>query len=90
MDCKKWDSRKPNRVGELKILEIMEKPVQSKTTMIIVCFFLGGLGIHRMMMGYKNWWLMLITVGGCGIWTLIDFIKLLTGSMNMEDGRELV
>ena len=56
---------------------------------IIVCFLLGGLGIHRMMMGYKNWWVMLITVGGCGIWTLIDFVKLLTGSMNMADGRDL-
>ncbi len=66
-----------------------QKPVQSKTTMAIVSFFLGGLGIHRLMMGYSNWWLMLITAGGCGIWTLIDFIKILTGNMTMADGREL-
>ena len=66
-----------------------EKPVQSKTTMIIVSFFLGSLGIHRMMMGYSNWWLQLITFGGCGIWALIDFIKILTGSMKMADGRDL-
>ena len=66
-----------------------QKPAQSKTTMIIVCLFLGGLGIHRMMMGYSNWWLMLITLGGCGIWSLIDLIKLITGSMKMADGRDL-
>ena len=40
-------------------------------------FLLGGLGIHRLMMGYSNWWLMLITLGGCGIWTLIDLIKII-------------
>ena len=66
-----------------------QKQVQSKITMIIVCWFLGGLGIHRLMMGYRNWWLMLITAGGCGIWLLIDFIKLLTGSLKMSDGRDL-
>lgn len=67
-----------------------QKPTQQKITMIIVCFFLGSLGIHRLMMGYSNWWLMLITFGGCGIWTLIDLIKLITGSMKMADGRDLV
>jgi len=66
------------------------KEVQQKTTMIIVCFFLGGLGIHRLMMGYSNWWLMLITCGGCGIWSIIDFIKLVTGGMKMADGRDLM
>lgn len=66
-----------------------EKEVQSKVTMIIVCWLLGGLGIHRLMMGYSNWWLMLITLGGCGIWALIDLIQIATGSMKMADGREL-
>ena len=66
-----------------------EKQLQSKTTMIIISFFLGGLGIDRFMMGYSNWWLKLITLGGCGIWALIDLIKIITGSMKMADGREL-
>ncbi len=66
-----------------------EKQLQSKTTMIIISFFLGGLGIDRFMMGYSNWWLKLITLGGCGIWAVIDFIKIITGSMKMADGREL-
>ena len=67
-----------------------QKPAQSKTTMILVSFFLGSLGIHRLMMGYSNWWLMLITAGGCGIWTIIDLIKIVTGGMKMADGRDLI
>lgn len=66
-----------------------QKPVQQKTAMILICFFLGGLGIHRLMMGYSNWWLMLITFGGCGIWSLVDFIRIVTGDMKMSDGRTL-
>jgi hypothetical protein len=66
-----------------------EKQLQSKTTMILISLFLGGLGIDRLMMGYSNWWLKLITLGGCGIWALIDLINIITGSMKMADGREL-
>lgn len=66
-----------------------QKPVQPKVTMILISFFLGGFGIHRLMMGYKNWWLMLITFGGCGLWSLIDFIRIVIGDMKMADGRPL-
>lgn len=66
-----------------------QKPVQSKVTMLVVCFFLGSFGIHRLMMGYGNWWLMLITLGGLGIWTLYDLIMIAMGNMKMADGREL-
>ncbi len=66
-----------------------QREVQSKTTMILITLFLGGLGIHRYMMGYSNWWLMLITLGGCGIWSLIDLIQIIMGSMKMADGRDL-
>ena len=66
-----------------------QKQLQSKSSMILICFFLGSLGIHRYMMGYSNWWLMLITCGGCGIWGLIDFIRLITDGLPMADGRKL-
>ena len=66
-----------------------EKEAQSKVVMLIVCWFVGVLGIHRMMMGYSNWWIQLITFGGCGIWALIDLIQIATGSMKMADGRDL-
>lgn len=79
------------RVGVTSLEEthMEQKELQSKNTMILICFFLGGLGIHRLMAGYSNWWLMLITAGGCGIWTLIDLIKIITGGFKMADGRSL-
>ncbi|MCS6824066.1 MAG: TM2 domain-containing protein [Cytophagaceae bacterium] len=49
--------------------------------LFFICFFLGYFGIHRLMMGYKNWWLMLITLGGFGIWQLIDLIRIALGDM---------
>ena len=46
------------------------------------CFFVGTLGVHRFMMGdVTNGILMLLTAGGCGIWALIDFIRILSGDM---------
>ena len=66
-----------------------QKQLQSKLVMALVCWFLGSLGIHRLMMGYKNWWIMLITLGGCGIWTIYDLIMILTDKMPMADGRPL-
>ena len=66
-----------------------QKEVQSKMMMAIVCCFLGFFGVHRLMMGHKNWWLMPLTGGGCYIWILVDLYNILTGGLKMEDGRDL-
>jgi len=67
------------------------KAPQSKTTMALVCFFVGGLGIHRFLMGHTGIGvLMLLTGGVCGILALIDFIRILTGGLKMADGRDLI
>ncbi|WP_163358207.1 TM2 domain-containing protein [Dysgonomonas sp. 25] len=58
-------------------------------TMLIIAIFLGGLGIHRYMMGYSNWWLMPVTLGGCGIWSILDIINIATDKMTMADGTPL-
>lgn len=48
----------------------------------ILCFFLGGLGMHRFYLGYTTVGLIqLFTAGGCGIWALIDFVRILTGDL---------
>ena len=66
------------------------KSSHSKTTLAIVCFFLGGIGIHRFMVGKVGTGiLMLITLGGLGIWTLIDFIVILTGGFTDKDGNKI-
>ncbi len=54
---------------------------------VLLCFFLGGLGIHRFYLGY-TWQgiVQLLTGGGCGVWALIDFIRILIKDLNPKDG----
>jgi 1,4-dihydroxy-2-naphthoate octaprenyltransferase len=71
-----------------------QKPAQSKTTMLLICFFLGSYGIHKMMMGYEDWWKRLLLTLLCLpvgiIYTWIDLFKILQGKLVMADGRDLV
>ena len=62
----------------------------SKTTAAILSFFFGIFGVHRLIMGYKNWWLMPMTLGGLTFWALFDFIRIVTGQMKMADGTDLI
>lgn len=61
---------------------------QDKTTMALVCFFLGGIGIHNFMMGetkkgiFKIGMSLLCGIGG--ILALIDFVKILTDSYQYD------
>ncbi len=66
------------------------QPAHSRIKMIFISFFFGYLGIHRLMMGYSDWWLMLITGGGFGFWYLYDLCRIIAGAMTMSDGRTLV
>ncbi len=86
MDSNYYSSNDSNNSS---ILPPNEKPPQNKVVMIVICWLLGSFGVHRFMMGYSNWWLMLITLGGCGIWTLVDLIRIAIGDMKMADGRDL-
>ncbi len=55
---------------------------QDKITMALICFFLGGIGIHNFMMGEKKKGIGKIifcfVCGVSGILALIDFVKILT------------
>ena len=64
--------------------------MKSKTVAAILCWFLGVLGIHRFYLGYTLYGVIqLLTLGGLGIWTLIDFIRILTGSLKDPQGNDL-
>ncbi len=57
---------------------------------LVLCFFVGTLGIHRFYVGKVGTGiLMLVTVGGFGIWTLIDFIMIAIGKFSDKQGLAL-
>lgn len=63
---------------------------KSYTATLLLSFFLGGLGIHRFYTGYIGLGILqLITLGGCGIWALIDFISICFNNYKSADGQEL-
>ena len=68
---------------------------KSKLVAVLLAFFLGGFGIHDFYLGYtKNGVIKIIltccTIVGGSIWALIDFVRLLTGSLNTDaNGVEL-
>jgi len=55
---------------------------KDKITLALICFFLGGLGIHNFMLGETKKGIVKIVLSLCvgigGILALIDFIKILT------------
>lgn len=57
---------------------------------LLLSLFLGSLGVHRFYVGkIGTGILQLITIGGCGIWTLIDIIMIVTGKFTDKDGYEI-
>ena len=57
---------------------------------LLLCIFLGGIGVHRLYAGkIGTGILQLITLGGCGIWTLVDLIMIITGSFTDKDGNKI-
>ena len=58
---------------------------------LLLFFFLGIFGIHRFYTGHTAIGVVqLLTLGGCGIWALIDFILIIVGSFKDADGNLLV
>ncbi|MCS7078052.1 MAG: TM2 domain-containing protein [Bacteroidia bacterium] len=54
----------------------------------LLCFFIGALGIHRFYLGYTTIGIIqLLTLGGCGIWSLIDLVRILIGTLKPKDGE---
>ncbi|MEE9279276.1 MAG: TM2 domain-containing protein [Myxococcota bacterium] len=54
---------------------------------ILLCFFLGPFGIHRFYVGkIGTGILQLLTFGGLGIWTLVDFIVIVSGNFKDKAG----
>lgn len=60
---------------------------KSQIIALLLVLLVGGLGIHRFYLGY-TWQgvVQLLTGGGCGVWALIDLIRIITGDLQPKDG----
>lgn len=61
---------------------------KSQLIALILAILVGTLGIHRFYLGYTGIGIIqLLTLGGCGIWTLIDIILIAMGDLKPKDGE---
>lgn len=62
---------------------------KSKLVAVLLAFFLGSIGIHDFYLGYNKYGVIKIVLTVCtgiggAIWAIVDFIRLLTGSLNRD------
>jgi TM2 domain-containing membrane protein YozV len=96
-----WSQQPPNYVPPQQFPQQpqwgMQQPYQQMgmqkdwLTTLLLCIFLGFLGVHRFYTGHIVIGLIqLFTFGGCGIWWLIDLIMIATGSFTDSNGLPLL
>ena len=63
--------------------------MKSKLTAILLCFFLGSLGIHRFYLGYTLIGVIQLLTGEFIIWAIVDLIMLIIGLLKDSEGNDL-
>lgn len=74
---------------EIKKAAAAEKAMGGKSQLValILALLVGALGIHRFYLGYIGAGVIqLLTFGGCGIWSLIDIIRIALGTLKPKGG----
>lgn len=67
-----------------------DQPPKDYLTALLLSILVGSLGVDRFYMGYIGLGILkLFTMGGCGIWWLIDLILIATRKLNSADGQPL-
>ena len=65
-----------------------ESSEKNGLVVLLLCLFLGGLGIHRFYVGkIGTGILMIVTFGGLGVWWLIDLIMIIIGKFTDSEGK---
>lgn len=73
-----------------KAKQLQQEP-KTQLTALLLCIFIGMFGAHRFYTGhYAIAVLQLLTLGCCGIFTLIDLIRILTGDYRDAQGQPLL
>jgi TM2 domain-containing membrane protein YozV len=61
---------------------------RSRLAALLLCLFLGGIGVHRFYVGKIGTGIaMIFTLGGLGIWVLIDLIMIIVGGFTDIEGK---
>ena len=75
-------------LAKAEAVDISPKSRLTTTLLCILPTWVGVAGIHRFYLGKIGTGIaMLLTYGGLGIWTLIDFIFAVSGSMKDKEGK---
>ncbi len=66
------------RLDDSKFTVVQSMDYKDPTTLLIISIFLGALGVDRFMLGEIGLGVLkLLTLGGCGIWTIIDWFTVM-------------
>lgn len=69
----------------------MKEKKNTYLTTLLLCFFLGHLGVHRFYVGKVGTGiLMLLTAGGLGVWYIVDMAMILLGKFKTKEGAAIV
>ena len=77
--------------GRSKMAEASAQASDKKRLVaLLLCLVLGPLGVHRFYVGkVGSGVLMIVTLGGLGLWALIDLIMIIVGSFTDKEGRRV-
>jgi TM2 domain-containing membrane protein YozV len=71
-------------------MEAVNISPKSRLAALLLCLFLGPLGVHRFYLGKVGTGiLMIFTLGGLGLWVLIDLILIAVGAFKDQQGRRV-
>jgi TM2 domain-containing membrane protein YozV len=73
-----------------KLLKPNSQSQNQWIVVLLLAFFLGFIGAHRFYVGKNGTGiLMILTLGGIGLWVLYDLIIIITGNFKTKEGNKI-